>query len=137
MKVKNKSVSNHPGSILSKLFRNILEDFGKLKSYKNLIDRYKIRKEEEAKLKNEKPKYKTSHNLVMDIFSDKLSVDGFIYLVRELLNIPRIRITIELEHSNKQITVHNTGWINLNTFKKENRKEKENGSGASRESKGS
>jgi len=118
MKKKN-TVSSHPGSILSKLFRNILEDFKILNDYRNLIDRYKLRKEEEAKIKNEKPKYKTPHNLATDIFSDKLSVDGFIYLVRELLNVPRIRITIELEHSNKKITAHNTGWINLNTFKKE------------------
>jgi hypothetical protein len=106
--------SSHTGSILSHLYRLILQDKGLLERYEDVISKYIIRN------KNTGTKGKTEHNIKKDIMADTLSFDNFIYLIRETLRVKRFRITIELDYSDsgKDVEVHRTHFFSLCKFKK-------------------
>lgn len=107
-KIKSKDM----GSLLSKLFRQIIKETGLINKIGELRDRYV----ESSKL-TEHSKEKTPSQVNTMIGSEQMSWKTFIDLTVNLLRVKKITIIIKLDHGKNRITQENKITIHELTMK--------------------
>lgn len=99
-----KNITNgDSGSILSSLFRNILNDLGvTITSYEIMLDKY-IERNGMTKITREKSSVRG--NLMKEFRKNTMSWNKFINGLM-FLNVKKFTLRVEIHHSNNKVTTH-------------------------------
>lgn len=124
--LSGKIMSRDVGSILSKLFRKIVQETGEINQAEALLDTYLTNSVDESGKKKDKSAAVTA------IVSEQMSWKVFMDLITNYLKVKKITIVVKLDHGadrhgNRKITVHeiNAGAVgvddNINSTENNNR----------------
>ena len=112
--LEGRVTNKNPGSLLARLFRDILKTTGLLNSVPVLIDKY------------EKNSDKDFSQIQASALSEDMTWKNFVDLVLNLLEVKSFVIKIELTHKSGKVTEHKLdGNPNNNYIEEEEEKEKD------------
>lgn len=120
---ETKKVANNEGGLLSRLFRTILHDTGKVNIIGLLIQRYLDRQHQTNAKAPNIVKVRNKATMLANAKLDSMSIKVFFSLLRDLLCIRWIRLTIELEWPDGKTTVHQVESKLNNSFELEETEE--------------
>lgn len=111
LKARNISGAN-PGSILAKLWRNVIHDLGIENKMSYLITRYLDRAKRttvDSKSKSKITRTRVLNNVISHDITWKVFLDNIV----NLLNVKELTITVTLKHQNDTETTHSVKVKNL------------------------
>lgn len=100
------------GALLAGLLIKIFKDLGleQQEAMNRLLDKYVLRQKKEndriAKLTGRKPANVNRNHVISKIFDTNLTWKTFLLAIFKILNVRKMKITIELEHANGTTTKH-------------------------------
>jgi len=94
--------NNREGSILVKLWRNILKETNLINAIEYLVDRYTNKSNASIKM----VKKKTKSSLIKNVSATDMTWKTFVDLIFNVLNVKKMTISVKLQYPNGKESIH-------------------------------
>ena len=94
--------NNKEGSILVKLWRNILTETNYINAIEYLVNRYANKGSSSVKM----VKKKTKSSMIKNVTSTEMTWKTFIDLIFNILNVKKMTISVKLQYPNGKESIH-------------------------------